>query len=66
MSRSPASSNDSATAPRQTASSHDSWPTVTPRLDLRAELRHGARRALPSHAGDITGSAFQLKTGSDF
>ena len=32
-------SNDSPTAPRHAASSHYSWPTVTPRSDPRAELR---------------------------
>ena len=47
-SRSPAS-NDSPTAPRHTASSHYIWPTVTPRLDPRAERRHPCAPRPPPH-----------------
>jgi hypothetical protein len=47
-SRSPAS-NDSPTAPRHTASSHYTWPTVTPRIDPRAELRHRCAPRPPTY-----------------
>ena len=47
-SRSPAS-NDCRTAPRHTASSHYIWPTVTPRLDPRAERRHPCAPRPPTH-----------------
>src|ERR1019366_5508014 len=43
-------SNDSPTAPRHTASSHYTWPTVTPRIDPRAELRHSCAPRPPTHS----------------
>ena len=48
-SRSPAS-NDSPTALRHTASSHYTWPTVTPRIDPRAERRHPCAPRPPTHS----------------
>jgi hypothetical protein len=43
-------SNDSPPAPRHTASSHYIWPTVTPRIDPRAERRHPCAPRPPNHA----------------
>jgi hypothetical protein len=56
--------NDPPATPRQLASSHNLWPTMTPRFDRRAERRQRARRSLPTTPAASSGSAFTLKTGS--
>jgi hypothetical protein len=59
-----AASNDQPVAPRHAASSPDSRPTLTPRSEPRAELRHRARRALQAMPGAPNGAAFTLKTSA--
>src|SRR5262249_9195246 len=61
-----AATNERPTAPRHAASSYDSWLTLTPRSDLRAEPRHGARGLFSTTLTARSGSAFPLKTGSEF
>ena len=41
---------DPAFYDRYTASSHYTWPTVTPRIDPRAELRHSCAPRPPTHS----------------
>ena len=43
-------SNEPSAVPRQAASSHYSWPNLTPRFDPRAELRHSCAPHAPGHS----------------
>src|SRR5436190_20583093 len=55
-----AAPNDPPATPRQLASSHYIWPNTTPRIDQRAERRHGARRALHTASAGPSGAVFTL------